>query len=103
MSLQGYYDSFKLGYWAEEDPKNCLCYGCGWALSDVDTWHQCPIHFKGQRHPEDDTPDECPECEDGNNFSPLDCSLCSETIQEELASMDDNLPDNQKQVDDLPF
>lgn len=35
------------------DPEQCLCRGSGWALSDVDTWHQCPIHYKNQRHPED--------------------------------------------------
>ena len=51
--LQSYYDAFKTGAWADPDPKKCLCRGFGWALSDVDTWHECPIH-KGHRHPEDD-------------------------------------------------
>lgn len=28
--------------------------GCrsGWLLSDFDTWHHCPYHFRGQPHPE---------------------------------------------------
>lgn len=30
------------------------CDGCnGWKLSDFDTWHACPFHYKGQLHPED--------------------------------------------------
>lgn len=53
MSLQAYYDEFRCGYWAEPDPTRCLCHGSGWALSDVDTWHECPVHFRGQLHPED--------------------------------------------------
>ena len=36
------------------DPKQCGCHGTGWILSDFDTWHECPAHYKGQRHPEDD-------------------------------------------------
>jgi len=54
MSLQQYYEAFRSGYWADEDPKKCECGGSGWALSDVDTWHACPIHYDGsQPHPED--------------------------------------------------
>lgn len=52
MSLQAYYDMFKTGCWAVSNPEDCLCHGRGWALSDVDTVHKCPIHFKGQLHPE---------------------------------------------------
>ncbi len=37
----------------DPDPKQCGCHGTGWILSDFDTWHQCPAHHKGQRHPED--------------------------------------------------
>ncbi len=63
--LQDYYDEFRMGYWADPDPKVCLCRGSGYALSDVDTWHECPIHFKkGQRHPEDPYPDEMPSPEE---------------------------------------
>jgi hypothetical protein len=59
MSLQAYYNEFSQGHWADPDPKLCGCRGSGWALSDVDTWHKCPIHHKpGQRHPEDDYDDE---------------------------------------------
>jgi hypothetical protein len=51
--LQLYYDYFRTGYWADPDPQQCLCRGRGWALSDVDTWHKCPCHYKGQLHPEE--------------------------------------------------
>lgn len=58
MSLKDYYDEFRRGYWADEDPNVCKCRGSGYALSDVDTWHECPFHYrKGQRHPEDDYPE----------------------------------------------
>lgn len=53
MSLQGYYDDFRTGYWADPDAAKCPCHGHGWALSDVDTWHECPCHYNGQPHPED--------------------------------------------------
>lgn len=50
---QAYYEAFRTGYWAADDPSDCRCHGSGWALSEVDTWHECPVHYKGQRHPED--------------------------------------------------
>jgi DnaJ-class molecular chaperone len=25
----------------------------GWIVTDLDTIHQCPLHYKGQPHPED--------------------------------------------------
>jgi hypothetical protein len=50
--LQSYYDTFRQGYWATADADECPCHGRGWALSDVDTWHTCQIHFEGQLHPE---------------------------------------------------
>jgi hypothetical protein len=56
--LQSYYDDFRRGYWAVREAEDCPCHGNGWALSDVDTWHTCPIHYKGQSHPEDDR-EEC--------------------------------------------
>ena len=49
-----YYSNFCAGYWAAENAAQCPCHGNGWALSEVDTWHKCPVHFKGQPHPEDD-------------------------------------------------
>lgn len=52
MSLQAYYDAFRQGHWATE--KGCLCRGSGWALSDLDTWHECPLHYEGQPHPDAD-------------------------------------------------
>lgn len=39
--------------WADEDPSRCGCRGKGWMLSDVDTWHQCPVHGAGVQHPEE--------------------------------------------------
>ena len=61
MSLQAYYDAFRAAPWAHEDTSLCGCRGSGWALSDVDTWHECPVHHvKGQAHPEDDYPEDEP-------------------------------------------
>ena len=37
--------------WASSDPAECACQGKGWMLSNVDTWHQCPVHGKGVPHP----------------------------------------------------
>ena len=51
--LQHYYDSFRSAYWADHDRALCGCRGTGWALSQVDTWHQCPIHGKGVPHPDE--------------------------------------------------
>lgn len=63
--LSAYYEDFKTGYWRDSDPEVCPCKGHGWALSQVDTWHQCPTHFKGQRYPEDDHDEEpMPEMEE---------------------------------------
>lgn len=56
--LQHYFDNFRQGWWRNEDPNKCPCRGGGWVLSEVDTWHQCPSHYSGQRHPEDDHDDE---------------------------------------------
>ena len=36
----------------EDNPENCGCRGYGWLLSDFDTWYECPVHYKGQVHPE---------------------------------------------------
>lgn len=58
--LQHYYDNFRAGSFARLHPARCGCGGTGYALSQVDTWHECPVHYiAGQRHPEDDGPDEC--------------------------------------------
>ena len=52
-SLQQCYDWFSHGYaWADE-AEHCPCHGSGWALSNVDTWHCCPIHHTNQIHPEE--------------------------------------------------
>ena len=57
MSLQHEYENFcaSLSSMADEDPAKCVCGGCGWVLSDFDTWHECPAHYSGQHHPEDTT------------------------------------------------
>jgi len=111
MSLQQYYDDFRQGWWADEDANKCLCHGSGWALSDVDTWHQCPIHYRGQPHPEDYVHDECPECGDGRISDPRDCSRCGPTLRKELADAADDRPYTEQEPpvhkpltdDDIPF
>jgi len=50
--LQSHYEMMRSGCWASSDPEDCLCHGNGWALSEVDTWHKCPVHFRGQLSPE---------------------------------------------------
>jgi hypothetical protein len=58
MSLQDIYTEMESGLWAVPEEGLCPCHGGGWVLSDLDTWHKCPIHFHGQRHPEDEGPAE---------------------------------------------
>lgn len=58
--LQSYYDAFSSGCWANPNPEACPCGGSGWALSEVDTWHECPVHYAGQPHPEDVMDGEAP-------------------------------------------
>jgi len=54
MSLKAYYDSFASSAWAHPEAEKCACRGRGYALSEVDTWHECPEHFvPGQPHPEE--------------------------------------------------
>lgn len=53
---QNYYDNFaRANVWASPVADECGCHGHGWWLSEVDTWHECPYHYAGQQHPEDDT------------------------------------------------
>jgi hypothetical protein len=110
MSLQQYYDDFRQGYWATEDPATCLCRGHGWALSDLDTWHQCPVHYRGQLHPEDCYQDECPECGDGRTGDPRSCSRCGEQLRRDLENAKDHVekmfplpPYEPPTDDDIPF
>lgn len=53
MSLQAYFDAFS----REVQSGDACAYRAGrcsgWFLSDVDTWHECPVH-PGRPHPEDD-------------------------------------------------
>jgi hypothetical protein len=50
--LAAYYEAFRTGWWAMESADACPCHGSGWALSEVDTWHECRFHFAGQLHPD---------------------------------------------------
>jgi hypothetical protein len=52
--LSLYYEGCQRGMFANEDAAQCGCGGHGWFLSQVDTWHTCPVHFANQPHPEDD-------------------------------------------------
>jgi len=58
MTLQAYYNQIAYGgedsppSWINPDPEKCGCRGKGWYLSDLDTYHQCQVHFNGQMHPE---------------------------------------------------
>jgi hypothetical protein len=38
-------------FWAELDEEKCPCQGTGWAEA-IHEMVQCPLHFKGQLHPE---------------------------------------------------
>jgi len=40
------------GAWAMPKPEDCPCHGSGWCLSDLDTWHRCPVHVGGL-HPDE--------------------------------------------------
>ncbi len=49
-----YLQSFGQGWWAGKEEEHCPCHGYGWNLSELDTWHQCPVHYNGQPHPDED-------------------------------------------------
>ena len=51
-SLQQEFNELQTGNWAEQNPSKCPCRGRGWLLSDLDTWHQCPVHGSGAPYPE---------------------------------------------------
>ena len=48
------YRQLESGAWADPDYFVCPCRG-GWLLSDFDSFHRCPFHAEGDRHPEDDS------------------------------------------------
>lgn len=53
-----YYNAFSTRLLSGEgiSPDECACGGCGWILSQVDTWHKCPDHWKPEfKHPDDDS------------------------------------------------
>lgn len=52
--LQTYYNEYCMPRaWQRDDPNECGCYGRGWFVSELDTVHQCNLHYHGQPHPED--------------------------------------------------
>ncbi len=42
----------EVAIWVHEQPEYCGCRGSGWHSTELDSWHQCPHHFKHQPHPE---------------------------------------------------
>ena len=52
-----YLQAFRAGPGRGLAAEDCACNGCGWLLSQLDTFEQCPDHFEGQAHPECDTED----------------------------------------------
>lgn len=79
-----YLNDFQSGYWTNDDPKLCRCHGSGWALSELDTWHCCPVHYSGQSHPEDYVPE--------GYIEPAQC------LTQQTTSVDDD-----GNNDELPF
>lgn len=101
MSPQDEFNEFSRGYWADPDPKLCLCRGSGYALSDLDTWHKCPYHCTPTtRHPEDDYDDEerreelyggdSAQCLEGDNTNPNEekPKMPDDITDEELAELE---------------
>lgn len=39
------------------EASECWCRGSGWIYTDWDSHHECPYHYRGQPHPEDDDHD----------------------------------------------
>lgn len=106
-----YLESFELLAF-DPDVTRCKCRGNGWALSELDTWHKCRYHYKGQPHPEDDGVPYCPECMDGENYPPDQCPRCGPAIREQLAQEWHDMPepppppdftDDPEPDDEIPF
>lgn len=43
----------QMAYDCVEDPGECWCRGGGWVVTDWDSTHKCPHHYRGQPGPED--------------------------------------------------
>jgi hypothetical protein len=67
MSLQDEYNFCQSGQWAELNPSKCPCRS-GWMLSDLDTWHRCPMHGAGVPHPEEFNRDDSTGLHDPPDF-----------------------------------
>lgn len=85
MGLQSYYDNFATqpSRWATDDPTTCACHGRGWFLSDLDTWHKCPLHKGTGIDPEDFDPNAPEGEEQAAVVQPLD------TLQPLVAAEED--------------
>lgn len=102
--LQAYYDNYRAGYWASPDAEECACHGRGYALSEVDTWHECRYHHvPGQHHPDDEC--ECGEevCVDyvapGQPLAPVEMSdMAPAAMADESAAFGGPFDD-----DEIPF
>jgi len=60
IRAQGY-DGFS------HDRKDCICGGCGWWLTNWDTWQECPTHSAGMPFPENHC-ETCLHRHDGDGF-----------------------------------
>lgn len=45
--------AIETGWASHPNKKHCNCHGSGWILSDWDTWHKCPLHYKNQLNPDE--------------------------------------------------
>jgi len=54
MGIEAYVNNYiRPGAWAHPDTKECGCRGRGWWLSELDSWHECRYHHRGQPHPDE--------------------------------------------------
>jgi len=93
------YRRMNTGAWATEDKEHCPCRGAGWCLSDLDTWHRCPVHGRGKMHPKmrDLYEEECAENERAWKEDPVVISDIV-VVGKPLTS-----PPQRANSDDLPF
>lgn len=63
--LEHDYAQLQSGNWALMSPRLCPCRGGGWFLSDLDTYHRCPIHGLDAQDPDYDEDGEARAEDDG--------------------------------------
>lgn len=85
--------------WADPDEARCGCRGSGWWLSELDTWHECPVHHrKGQPGPDDTDADW--EAEEADATAPVDNFPGTDRMGQPVHPAGDHFgPDD----DDIPF